>query len=403
MRKTFQTGRLNDLAKQKRRSWLLFPAIMLVFFVLFCPIFLINDSGGHYIQGFFRFLVLDAELAIGFGTLPFYFIRARIRGASLAALHNASFITVQNFDYYREKLQGLAPGAISLLEDLKLEPDKDVAACILRYEMLGLIRENGTGGYDRTGIENPNAHLRRSDSFLIERIVSGNVEYGMDKWRELAANEAKEDRLIEDKPFTNQTPKQIKRANTRFLYIWLLSICLFMALLFPSVLRDYCEENSDSSNTAMYETVLSALPDWMFLIGDMRDEINDISEEADWHHGASSYEKEEYLFSVGYHWKLGTMLCLEMIILMIFLFPIFYLRVGVVRMKETASYRRTERGNELTEYIWGMKNFIHDFSNLNEATKTALALWDDYLIYAVVLEENTKIVDEIKLTRRNAL
>lgn len=64
-------------------------------------------------------------------------------------------------------------------------------------------------------------------------------------------------------------------------------------------------------------------------------------------------------------------------------------------MLERADYVRTARGNEYAEYIWGMKNFIHDYSYLNEAEKDALALWDDYLIYAVLLEENTQIQKEI--------
>lgn len=49
-----------------------------------------------------------------------------------------------------------------------------------------------------------------------------------------------------------------------------------------------------------------------------------------------------------------------------------------------------------------MKNFIHDYSNLSEAEKDSLVLWDDYLIYAVVLEENEKIIEEM-MQRREAI
>ena len=37
--------------------------------------------------------------------------------------------------------------------------------------------------------------------------------------------------------------------------------------------------------------------------------------------------------------------------------------------------------------------------NLSEADKSQLALWDDYLIYAVVLEENEQIVADIRKMR----
>lgn len=57
--------------------------------------------------------------------------------------------------------------------------------------------------------------------------------------------------------------------------------------------------------------------------------------------------------------------------------------------------KRTEEGELLTAQISGMKNFIHDFSNLSEAEKEQIILWDDFLIYAVVLEENERIIEDI--------
>ena len=44
-----------------------------------------------------------------------------------------------------------------------------------------------------------------------------------------------------------------------------------------------------------------------------------------------------------------------------------------------------------------MKNFIHDYSNLSEAEKDSLVLWDDYLIYAVVLEEKESEREAVKM------
>lgn len=58
--------------------------------------------------------------------------------------------------------------------------------------------------------------------------------------------------------------------------------------------------------------------------------------------------------------------------------------------------KRTKEENELTEKIYAMKNFIHDFSNLSQASKESLCMWEYFLIYAIVLEENETILDEIK-------
>lgn len=57
--------------------------------------------------------------------------------------------------------------------------------------------------------------------------------------------------------------------------------------------------------------------------------------------------------------------------------------------------RRTEAGELLTAQISGLKNFLRDYSNLSMAEKEHLLLWDDFLIYAVVLEENERIVEDI--------
>ena len=65
--------------------------------------------------------------------------------------------------------------------------------------------------------------------------------------------------------------------------------------------------------------------------------------------------------------------------------------------------RRTEYENQMAECVYGMKNFIHDYSNLNVADRQQVVLWEDYLVYAVVLEENEEIVNEISKTRRETL
>lgn len=58
-------------------------------------------------------------------------------------------------------------------------------------------------------------------------------------------------------------------------------------------------------------------------------------------------------------------------------------------------YERTKEGEILVEQIAGIKNYIHDFSLLSEKDKENIALWEDFLIYAVVLEENETIINNI--------
>ena len=75
--------------------------------------------------------------------------------------------------------------------------------------------------------------------------------------------------------------------------------------------------------------------------------------------------------------------------------PLFRFVYFIAANMSKTRIRRTKLGNELTEKIYAMKNFINDFGNLSDATKEHLVLWDFFLIYAVVLEENNKIIDEL--------
>lgn len=86
---------------------------------------------------------------------------------------------------------------------------------------------------------------------------------------------------------------------------------------------------------------------------------------------------------------------ITLVALIITITPIFSLIYFVANKLSSNKIKRTEKGNELTEKIYAMKNFIHDFGNLSEATKESLCVWDYFLIYAVVLEENSVIIDEI--------
>ena len=53
-------------------------------------------------------------------------------------------------------------------------------------------------------------------------------------------------------------------------------------------------------------------------------------------------------------------------------------------------------GNEVNYKLDGLKNFIRDFSSLDERTKEEIILWDDYLIYSVIFGDNKKIYNEMK-------
>ena len=57
---------------------------------------------------------------------------------------------------------------------------------------------------------------------------------------------------------------------------------------------------------------------------------------------------------------------------------------------------RTSKGEVVNWKLEGLKNFLKDFSLLNEKTKEELIVWQDYLIYSVIFKQNTKISEKYK-------
>ena len=57
--------------------------------------------------------------------------------------------------------------------------------------------------------------------------------------------------------------------------------------------------------------------------------------------------------------------------------------------------KRTKKGEDLLEQIYGLKKFLKDFSIIKERKLEDVYLQEHYLVYAITLEVNTKVDDEI--------
>lgn len=379
--KRFRTGHLNDIVKQEHRTWLIFPIIMGVLLLRYgWEIFTVSEAR-MLLSNVFGFLAITFLVALVLGCVPFYIRRAKLLGAKKELLSNCTFVTMQELDYYRDKLTGLTPGEISLLEDLQIEEEKDLSAYILWYEYLGLIRDTGDGYIPGKTKMRANEKLRGSDHFLIGKLLEGTAKKHLSEWKEQVMEEAEADGFLKKR--IGILPSVIDRHAKKLTLLWglLLIICIFLI----------SSGTMESAMHGAYGNIAYPLPDQVFWFGRklswMLECMNTISG-----------KKNEIESMIRTPHLLSTMaLCFTVFALffLLLLVPFLYLKMQSNRLSERVDYVRTERGNEYAEYIWGMKNFIHDYSYLNEAEKDALALWDDYLIYAVLLEENTQIQKEI--------
>lgn len=93
-------------------------------------------------------------------------------------------------------------------------------------------------------------------------------------------------------------------------------------------------------------------------------------------------------------WKLFILMFAILLILYLPISIGIYFYTYIVKMKKN-SYIRTKKGEELNENLEGLKNYLKDYSNIHEKDEKSLTLWEDYLIYSVIFNQNTKVIKNI--------
>lgn len=58
-------------------------------------------------------------------------------------------------------------------------------------------------------------------------------------------------------------------------------------------------------------------------------------------------------------------------------------------------YKYTKQGRKIFINLTGLKKYLYDFSLIEEKNKDDLILWEEYLIYSIILGVNNKIVNEV--------
>lgn len=373
-KKTFELSSIKKYKEYERKLWLI-PMGCLLFTVM-CPggqkvfdEFMENPSIATVV-GILLFYALGTMVL---SVIPFFVARIIIRTGLKTTIENCTITSMQDFEYYRDKLTGLSPAAISILTDLEIEQEKDVAASVLQYENLGLLAEEADHTYRTTEKYDNCSDLNESDRYLIEHLKAGDFDWENDmQWKQLVMEEAVSEGYITSKSFP-----QVNRQN---------------------------EEGQKKTGSVKDLLPLVAVLVWilwgasaMVRLQDFQAVLETAPENATLAEQVIFLSRPELLLE-----------CIEVIALFIYtMFLISHLiaapRAAEVAVKNRKTIKRTDYGNQMAECVYGMKNFIHDYSNLNEADRRQVVLWEDYLVYAVVLEENEEIVNEILKTRSEVL
>lgn len=223
----------------------------------------------------------------------------------------AMYTATQGIDYYRDNLSQLNPALVSLLMDLDIYGEKDIAATLLRM--------HNKGGRE----------LDQSEKELLELEGRGmlNNEVALSRWRENRFKEAEELGYIQKK-----TLKDRQEVVNFYKKLTIFATAITPFLIFYSII------NHDFTTTMLFIYVADAV-----------------------------------LAVLWYR----------------------FMREANYRKRGDVLWERTPLGNEMAEKIAGLARFIQEYSDLSQAEKEHVRLWDDYLVYALVLEDNEKVVKEM--------
>lgn len=293
-------------------------------------------------------------------------------------IKNIRYEVINNIEYYRDEFPNLSPAEISIIADLDIEMDKDIAATILKlYRKKYIDFEN-----ERIVVKNENTTgLKKSEQQIMLLISNNNLSMlERMKWKEIALQEAIEDGYIKH----NDKVKKKK-------HFWVSTVLILFSIYgIVNSIMDFAnispEEMKDLESYEQQE---------FYTISN-----EEIEEKLKANGNKENYEDVLNYFNIIISGKYGKYI-IDIISIIINVGIIFALIVYKVfryisfRSVENSKYIRTESGKKLAEKIAAMQRYIHEFSLLSEKERKDIELWEDFLVYAVILEENTNIVKEI--------
>jgi len=295
---------------------------------------------------------------------------------------NMRYKVVDNIEYYRDKFESISPAEMSLILDLEIERKKDISATLLSLNIKGLLDFED----DKIKLKNSGnlENLKPSERYLFEALKDGTLD-GMDmsNWEKVCIKEAMDDGYIIN-------------AKQKRKFFWKSTLLLILAILmlFYSIgkFTKNIDEYSKNVNEVQEEmgTINSNLEK---IVGKDDKQLTNEDE---------IKLKEEYLpiakDAIG---KIGEPLVLGLMIIgsIALIIGLIFYKIARIAIYKSGygenKYERTKEGKVLAEQIAAMQRYIHEFSLLSDMEKEQVKLWEEFLVYAIVLEENEEIVSNI--------
>lgn len=292
-------------------------------------------------------------------TFPANIICLAIRRAYFSRLkENTTYQNHLDITYFREAFNNISPSELSVIIDYKTEAKKDITANIMKLYMKKFIDFQNN---EIIVLNNNSASLKKSEAYILNELIQKKDFHSISNYelQQISLEEAIKDGYIENKKSKSNLKKKL----------------LILFILFITCLG---LKNNLNINTLI--NIMNEKED--LILAKYEENQNEIE----------ILEDPLLLECCN-----AILLCLGYGIsaLGIILIPIYTGIYAISYKNNIPKYRRTNQGNYITELTDGIKHFIQDFSSLEEKEKEEIILWNDFLVLAIVLEENEQIITDI--------
>lgn len=285
-------------------------------------------------------IIFIIGMFIVFGTILLFIksfvsgIKKTIKSVRKESLSKIDFS--KDKDYYRDILKNYSPAELSYVDDFEINIKREVVATLLKLELKKKIeiKENEILILDSNLID-----LKKSEKYILSQVNNGKVNLVNGQYfKNLIREEATEDELVERNTPISIFRGLLRRHNKKIIYSIVISIICMIA---SGIMEhgDFVENN---------ETFLI-----IFII----------------------------IFAISMFYLAGT------------LFASFIGGFVYLILKSNSDHR-TQKGEELNKKIEGLKQYIKDYSMLDQSEREALEIWEDYLIYSIIFDINATGIAE---------
>jgi len=301
---------------------------------------------------------------------------------------NSQIKTNQQYLYYRDDLDQVPPSIVMFTALMEIDVKKCVSAVILKLKLKGYIQET------QHELKCINQHI---DQLLeSEKLVLQSIQHQ-------SFDEKQYKKLVENEALKNKYVKKNNQGKVMKVIKIIITLCIPVVLIMMSIQFDQYVFHH-------YQTYIYDGQRYVSLehgeIGDIH--FGYIENIEDYYHGYVVEDNEKKIFydkalmrADKYDHPIVmktallqnlSALCLVGSIMMVFVM-IFMAIEQILNFHK--DYIRTMKGTELLNKAYALKNYLKEFSLMNEKTEEELVLWEYYLIYAVVLDVNVEIEDRL--------